>query len=129
MLVFGALPAVLRPRLGWTRRIPQIPGCPRPEAQTPRASNPCHAAVEDTIAMLSYGPDNVESTLKAAEDRLTGPFLQTPTHHWSKTVVIPGAKQQKISTTATVPAAASSLDNPHPRRRHGLHQPSNHHRR
>ena len=64
------------------------------------------AAKESTIAMLSYTPDTAEASLNAARDRLTGTFrdsYSSLTHD----VVIPGAKDQKISATATVPAAAT----------------------
>jgi Mce-associated membrane protein len=64
------------------------------------------AARDAAVAMLSYQPDTVERQLDAAKDRLTGPFRDSYsalTHD----VVIPGAKQQRISTVATVPAAAT----------------------
>ena len=64
------------------------------------------AAVDSTVAMLSYRPDNVTQNLAAALDRMTGSFrdsYSSLTHD----VVIPGAKQRQISAVATVPAAAS----------------------
>lgn len=64
------------------------------------------AATDATIAMLAYQPDNVDSSLPAAEARLTGEFRA----EYSKLitdVVIPGARQQKIATLVSVPAAAS----------------------
>ena len=64
------------------------------------------AAIDGTVAMLSYRPDTVENTLSAARDRMTGTFRDSYaslTHD----VVIPGAKQRHISAVATVPAAAS----------------------
>jgi Mce-associated membrane protein len=64
------------------------------------------AAIDSTVAMLSYRPDTVESNLAAARDRMTGAFrdsYSSLTHD----VVIPGAKQRQISAVATVPAAAS----------------------
>jgi Mce-associated membrane protein len=64
------------------------------------------AASEGAVALLSYGPDDVEAKLTAAQDRLTGSFRDSYSS-LIKTVVIPGAKQQRISATATVPAAAS----------------------
>jgi Mce-associated membrane protein len=63
-------------------------------------------ATESTIAMLSYKPDTVEKDLTAARDRLTGNFRDAYTK-LTHDVVIPGSQQQKISTLATVPAAAS----------------------
>jgi Mce-associated membrane protein len=64
------------------------------------------AAKDSAVAMLSYRSDTVDRQLAAAEDRLTGPFRDSYTT-LTRTVVIPGARQQKISTVATVPAAAS----------------------
>jgi Mce-associated membrane protein len=64
------------------------------------------AAVDSTVAMLTYRPDNVTQNLAAALDRMTGSFRDSYaglTHD----VVIPGAKQRQISAVATVPAAAS----------------------
>ena len=64
------------------------------------------AASESTIAILSYKPDTVDRDLKAAADRLAGPFRQQYTQ-LVKDVVAPGSKQQHITALATVPAAAS----------------------
>lgn len=64
------------------------------------------AASEATTAMLSYRADTVESDLAAARDRLTGSFLDSYTQLVND-VVIPGAKERKISAGATVAAAAS----------------------
>ena len=64
------------------------------------------AAVDGTIALLSYRPETVQADLDGAKGRLTGTFLEaytTLTHD----VVIPGAQQKHISAAATVPAAAS----------------------
>ncbi|WP_208300571.1 hypothetical protein [Mycobacterium sp. DL592] len=63
------------------------------------------AAKDSTVALLSYKPDTVEKDLGAARDRLTGNFLDAYTQ-LVNTVVIPGAKEKKISALATVPAAA-----------------------
>jgi Mce-associated membrane protein len=63
------------------------------------------AAKDSTVALLSYKPDTVEKDLGAARDRLTGSFLDAYTQ-LVNTVVIPGAKEKKISALATVPAAA-----------------------
>jgi Mce-associated membrane protein len=54
---------------------------------------------------LSYDPDTVDRDLEAARDRLTGTFRDAYTQ-LIHDVVIPGAKQKKISAVATVPAAA-----------------------
>jgi Mce-associated membrane protein len=64
------------------------------------------AATESTIAILSYQPDDAEKELNAARDRLAEPFRD----EYAKLiadVVIPGAKQKKISAIANIPAAAS----------------------
>lgn len=72
-----------------------------------RAAQAAVAAAKDsTVALLSYKPDTVEKDLGAARDRLTGNFLDAYTQ-LVNTVVIPGAKEKKISALATVPAAAS----------------------
>ncbi|WP_319458229.1 MULTISPECIES: hypothetical protein [unclassified Mycobacterium] len=64
------------------------------------------AAKESTIAMLSYTPDTAQASLTAARDRLTGTFRDSYTS-LTDDVVIPGAREKKISATATVAAAAS----------------------
>lgn len=64
------------------------------------------AAKDSTIALLSYKPETVDKDLGAARDRLTGSFLDAYTQ-LVNTVVIPGAKEKKISAQASVPAAAS----------------------
>lgn len=64
------------------------------------------AATDGTIALLSYRPDTVVADLDAAQQRLTGSFLdsyRSLTHD----VVIPGAQQKQISAVATVPAASA----------------------
>jgi Mce-associated membrane protein len=64
------------------------------------------AASDSTIALLSYQPDTADKQLPAARERLTGTFRDEYTKLITD-VVIPGAKQKKISAIATVPAAAS----------------------
>ena len=64
------------------------------------------AASDATVAILSYKPDTVEQDLRSASDRLTGTFLESFTD-LVNTVVIPGAKEKKISAAAQVSAAAS----------------------
>ncbi|HEX4394812.1 MAG TPA: hypothetical protein VH084_25210 [Mycobacterium sp.] len=79
--------------------------CSSREAEVARVQS-VQAAIDSTVAMLSYRPDTVESNLAAARDRMTGAFrdsYSSLTHD----VVIPGAKQQQVSAVATVPAAAS----------------------
>jgi Mce-associated membrane protein len=70
------------------------------------AAQSVQAATESTIAILSYRPDNVDRDLSAAAGRLTGGFRQQYTQLVGD-VVAPGAKQQRISAVATVPAVAS----------------------
>jgi Mce-associated membrane protein len=64
------------------------------------------AARDSTVAMLSYRAETVEQDLRSARDRLTGTFLNTFTD-LIDTVVIPGAKEKQISSTARVSAVAS----------------------
>ncbi|WP_238304900.1 MULTISPECIES: hypothetical protein [Mycobacterium] len=64
------------------------------------------AAKESTIALLSYKSESVEKDLESAKNRMTGGFKESYTRLIND-VVIPGAKQGHISTTASVPAAAS----------------------
>jgi Mce-associated membrane protein len=64
------------------------------------------AAKDSTAAILSYQPGSVEKDLNAAGDRLTGKFKDSYTQ-LTHDVVIPGAKKERISAIATVPAAAS----------------------
>src|SRR5690625_157611 len=64
------------------------------------------AATDGTIAMLSYQADTVEQDLEAGRDRLSGDFRDSYTS-LIHDVVIPGARQKKISTVASIPAAAS----------------------
>ena len=74
-------------------------------AQIARAES-LAAAQESTIAILSYQPDSVEKSLVAARDRLTAPYKDAYTKLTGE-VVIPGAKKDHVSVTATIPAAAS----------------------
>jgi Mce-associated membrane protein len=69
------------------------------------------AATDITVKMLSYRPDTVEQDLGAARDWMTGTFRDNYTK-LTHDVVIPGAKQKKISAVATVPGAASISANP-----------------
>jgi Mce-associated membrane protein len=64
------------------------------------------AAKDSTIALLSYKSDTVEKDLEAAKSRMTGAFKDSYSQLIND-VVIPGAKKEHISATATVPAAAS----------------------
>jgi Mce-associated membrane protein len=64
------------------------------------------AAKDSTIALLSYKSDTVEKDLEAAKNRMTGAFKESYSQLIND-VGIPGAKKGHISTTASVPAAAS----------------------
>ncbi|WP_232079689.1 hypothetical protein [Mycolicibacterium parafortuitum] len=69
------------------------------------AGEPVVAATEGVVAMLSYRADHVEQDLTAASRRMTGDFLGEYTTLIND-VVIPGAQEQRISASTTVPAAA-----------------------
>ena len=69
------------------------------------------AAKDSTVALLSYKPETVEKQLGDARSLLTGEFQQSYTD-LTTNVVIPGAKQQQISASARVPAAASVSADP-----------------
>lgn len=75
------------------------------QSQTARGES-IQAATDSTIALLSYQPDTAEKQLTAARDRLTEAFRDEYAKLITE-VVIPGAKEKKISAVATVPAAAS----------------------
>jgi Mce-associated membrane protein len=75
-------------------------------AQAARAES-VRAAIDGTVALLSYRPDTVQKDLDAAKSRLTGTFLTAYTS-LTHDVVIPGSKQKQISAVATVPSAAST---------------------
>ena len=63
------------------------------------------AARDSIVAMLSYQPDTADKTLNDARSRLTGQFLDDYTQ-LIETVVVPGAKQDRISAVAKVPAVS-----------------------
>ncbi|SPM35994.1 Mce associated membrane protein [Mycobacterium rhizamassiliense] len=69
-------------------------------------------ASEDVTALLSYKADSADKELNAARDRLTGEFKDAYTS-LIREVVIPGAKEKRISAAAKVSAAApvSATDN------------------
>ncbi|MGV1003806.1 MAG: hypothetical protein ACOYEV_03350 [Candidatus Nanopelagicales bacterium] len=81
------------------------------ESEAPRADETAAvqsvaAARDTTTAILSYNAGTVEKELNAARERLTGSFLDAYTKLVND-VVIPGAKEKKISAAVQVPAAAS----------------------
>lgn len=70
------------------------------------------AATEGAVALLSYQPDTVDEEMVAARERLTGEFREAFAS-LTDGVVIPGAKEKQISSTASVTAAASVSANEH----------------
>ncbi len=64
-----------------------------------------HAASRGAVAMLSYRPQTVDADLASAREYLTG-SLKENYGALTRTVVAKGAKEKRISATATVPAAA-----------------------
>ncbi|OBI47610.1 hypothetical protein A5707_19255 [Mycobacterium kyorinense] len=69
-------------------------------------SQSVRAAKESAVALLSFRPDTVEKDVEAARSRLTGPFSETYLQV-TREVLVPNAKEQQVSATASVPAAAS----------------------
>jgi Mce-associated membrane protein len=103
-VAFGVLPIVallLAAAAGYLR----WEDSSRRDTNTARTES-VQAAKDSTVALLSYKPDTAEKDLGAARDRLTGSFLDAYTQLINN-VVIPGAKEKKISAQAAVPAAAS----------------------
>ena len=82
-----------------------------PRADESAAAESVAAARDTTAAILSYNADTVDKELNAARGRLTGSFLDAYTKLVND-VVIPGAKDKKISAVAQVPAAASVSASP-----------------
>ncbi|MGB8405624.1 MAG: hypothetical protein WCE30_16290 [Mycobacterium sp.] len=64
-----------------------------------------HAASTGAVAMLSYRPQTVDADLASAREHLTG-ILKESYGALTHDVVAKGAKEQRISATATVPATA-----------------------
>ena len=62
-------------------------------------------AVSSVPKLLGYTPDNVETTLREARALTTGEFRDSYTELTEETV-IPGAKEKRITSVATVPAAS-----------------------
>ena len=104
MVVYGVLPGLALLLAAAAGYLKWVDATMR-DAEVARTQS-VQAAVDSTVAMLTYRPDNVTQNLAAALDRMTGGFRDSYaalTHD----VVIPGAKQRQISAVATVPAAAS----------------------
>lgn len=104
IVAFGVLPAVVVALgtgagvLGWQESSEREVRAARVESVA--------VARDSTVAMLSYRAETVEQDLRSARDRLTGTFLNSFTD-LIDTVVIPGAKEKQISSTARVSAVAS----------------------
>ena len=104
IVAFGVLPAVVVALgagagvLGWQESSEREVRAARIESVA--------VARYSTVAMLSYRAETVEQDLRSARDRLTGTFLDSFTD-LIDTVVIPGAKEKQISSTARVSAVAS----------------------
>ncbi|MGV1005442.1 MAG: hypothetical protein ACOYEV_11910 [Candidatus Nanopelagicales bacterium] len=81
------------------------------QASDAAASESVAVARDVTTAILSYKADTAGTELHAVRERLTGTFLEAYTTLVDD-VVIPGAKEKKISALAQVPAVASVSANP-----------------
>jgi Mce-associated membrane protein len=103
-VAFGLLP-ILALLLGAGAGYLKWEDSSRRDADRARAES-TQAAKDSTVALLSYKSETVDKDLGAARDRLTGSFLDAYTELVNN-VVIPGAKEKKISAVAQVPAAAS----------------------
>jgi Mce-associated membrane protein len=64
------------------------------------------AARDSAIALLSFRSGAIESEVEAAQERLTGGFLETYTQV-TREVLIPNVKERHITATAGIPAVAS----------------------
>ncbi len=104
LLAYGVLPALVLLLVVGTGYLKWFDGSTH--AAQLGAVDARQAAIDSTIAMLSYRPDTVDRDLGAAAGRLTGGFKDSYTK-LVHDVVIPGSKQQQITAQATVPAAAT----------------------
>ncbi|BCP14133.1 hypothetical protein MINTM021_10420 [Mycobacterium paraintracellulare] len=104
IVAYGVLPAlalILAAGAGYLKW--QVSAAQLSQAEAVQSTQ---AATDSTIAMLSYRPDTVDKELLSAGNRMTGKFRDDYTRLIND-IVIPGAKQKKISAVAKVPAAAS----------------------
>jgi Mce-associated membrane protein len=108
-LVFGLLPGLAMLLAGAVGYL-KWQSATLAETQTARAES-VQAATAGTIAILSYNPDTVDHDVEAARGELTGNFRDAYSH-LTHDLVIPTAKQKRISAVATVPAAASISASP-----------------
>jgi Mce-associated membrane protein len=108
-VVYGLLPGLAMLIAGGAGYLKWLDTSAR-ETQSARIES-VQAATESTIKILSYSPDSVDHDLDTARDRLTGKFRDAYTQ-LIHDVVIPGSKEKKISSVATVPAASSVSASP-----------------
>lgn len=104
VLAFGVLPGMallLALTAGYFKWI-DLSG----SAEARARSESVRVASEDAVALLTYGPDSAEKELGAARERLTGEFKDAYTN-LTRQVVIPGAKEKRITAVAKVTAASS----------------------
>jgi len=102
--VFGLLPALALLLAGAAGYLKWVDN-PVRDSEVARIES-VQVAKDSTVAMLSYQPDTVEQQLNDARKLLTGDFEESYTGLIND-VVIPGAKEKRISAVASVPAAAS----------------------
>lgn len=108
-LVFGLLPGLAMLLAGGVGYL-KLHNATLAESQTARIES-VQAATDSTVKVLSYNPDTVDHDIDVARDQLTGTFRDAYTR-LTHDVVIPGAKQKRISAVANVPAAASISASP-----------------
>lgn len=77
----------------------------RNDAATARTQS-VQAARDATVAILTYKADTVDQDFAASRQYLTGEFLDAYTQ-LVNSVIIPGAKEKKISATAQIAGASS----------------------
>lgn len=104
LLAFGVLPAAVV-ALGGLAGYLNWQDSSREDAGVAAAESVA-AARDAAAAILSYHADTAAKELHGARDLLTGAFLADYTALIDD-VVIPGARQKRISAVAQVPAAAS----------------------
>lgn len=104
IVAFAVLPA-LAVVLAGTVAYLSWQGSQRRDAQAAVAES-VTAARDATAAILSYRAESVEADLNAVRGRLTGDFLDSYTTLIND-VVIPAAREKKITAAAQVAAAAS----------------------
>ncbi|WP_408632395.1 twin-arginine translocation pathway signal [Mycobacterium basiliense] len=74
---------------------------------TQAAQSAVSAAMDGTIAILSYSPDTLERDFSSARSHLTGEFLSYY-DQFTQEIVAPAARQKSVKTRAVVLRAAVS---------------------